>query len=100
MLTSAKTLSEAHQEIACFFSSVLGIEVPSPTTDLFASGALDSQNLIELIIHIEKLIGVPVGLDDFDIEQCRCIANIAKLVIERQAQVSDNRQGSHCDFHS
>jgi len=71
-------------EIANFFSHVLGIEVPSPTTDLFKTGILDSQNLIELLVHLEGKLDAPIGLDDFDIENFRCIEKIATLVSERK----------------
>jgi methoxymalonate biosynthesis acyl carrier protein len=82
---------DVRQEIAHFFSNVLGIEVPSPTTDLFHTGILDSQNLIELLVHLERMLQAPVRLDDFEIEQFRCIEKIANLVFERRA-AAERRQ--------
>jgi acyl carrier protein len=83
---------DVSHEIAHFFSDVLGIEVPSPTTDLFQAGILDSQNLIELLLHLERLLQAPVGLDDSEIEQFRSIDSIADLVVERRVAAGTRRE--------
>jgi len=67
-------------EIANFFSGIIGVEVPSPTTDLFKEGILDSQNFIELLVHLERTFDTPINLFDLDIEHFRCIEKIADLL--------------------
>ena len=91
---SCSTPLDVRQEIAHFFSKVLGIEVPSPTTDLFQTGILDSQNLIELLVHLERMLQSPVGLDDFAIEHFRCIDKIANLVYERMTAAGRGTEGT------
>jgi acyl carrier protein len=75
---------EVHTEVVSFFSDVLNISVPSPTTDLFKTGILDSQNFIELILHLERKYDALVRLDDVDIEDFRCIGKIVTLLCERK----------------
>jgi acyl carrier protein len=74
---------EIYTEIANFFSDVLSIGVPSPTTDLFKTGILDSQNFIELLLHLERKYDALVRLDDVDMERFRCIEKIVNLLCER-----------------
>jgi acyl carrier protein len=74
---------EIHTQIADFFSCVLRIDVPSPTTDLFKTGILDSQNFIELLLHLERKYDAAVRLDELDIENFRCIAQIVDLLCQR-----------------
>ncbi len=71
-------------EIVRFFSDVLDIEVPSSTTDLFKTGILDSQNFIELLVHLERSLDEPIGLDDLDIEHFRCVEKMASFLSERK----------------
>jgi acyl carrier protein len=69
-----------YAEIANFFIGTIGVEVPSPTTDLFKTGILDSQNFIELLIHLERTFDTPISLFELDIENFRCIDKIANLL--------------------
>jgi acyl carrier protein len=77
-----------HNEVTTFFSGVLNIDVPSPTTDLFKTGILDSQNFIELLLHLEQKYDAVVRLDDIDIENFRCIGKIVNLLCERLNSVN------------
>jgi acyl carrier protein len=76
---------ELQAEIVRFFSDTLGKEVPSPTTDLFKTGILDSQSFIELLVHLERSLEEPIGLDNLDIDNFRCIEKMATLLSERKA---------------
>jgi acyl carrier protein len=79
---SSSEYQEVHTEVVNFFSHVLNISVPSPTTDLFKTGILDSQNFIELLLHLERKYDAVVRLDDVDIEDFRCIGKIVNLLCE------------------
>jgi acyl carrier protein len=72
--------------LTTFFSEVMHVEVPSVETDLFATGILDSQRFVELLLHIEKYFNTPIDIDDFEIENFRCIETIAALILHRQNQ--------------
>jgi acyl carrier protein len=64
--------------------SRMHVEVPSVETDLFDSGILDSQKLVELLFFIEQDFKTPIDVQDFEIENFRCIEKIAALLIHRR----------------
>jgi acyl carrier protein len=64
--------------------SEMHLEVPSSETDLFDSGILDSQRLVELLFQIEQNFNTQVNVEDLEIEKFRCIETIAALIIDRQ----------------
>ncbi len=80
-----------YAEIANFFIGTLGVEVPSPTTDLFKTGILDSQNFIELLVHLERTFDGPISLYELDIENFRCIEKIANLLNMHQSSANRSR---------
>jgi len=59
------------------------VEVPSVETDLFDTGILDSQRLVELLFQIEQRFQTQVDIQDFEIENFRCIEKIAALIADR-----------------
>jgi acyl carrier protein len=61
------------------------VEVPSVETDLFDSGILDSQRLVELLFQIEQHFDTEIDIQDFEIENFRCIEKIADLIIQRKS---------------
>lgn len=61
------------------------VEVPSVDTDLFDSGILDSQRLVELLLQIEQNFDTNIDIQDFEIENFRCIEKIASLILQRKA---------------
>jgi len=64
--------------------SRMHVAVPSVETDLFDSGILDSQKLVELLFFIEQDFQTPIDIQDFEIENFRCIEKIAALLIQRK----------------
>lgn len=56
------------------------LQVPSVETDLFDSGILDSQRLVELLFQIEQKFQTQVDIQDFEIENFRSIDRIAALI--------------------
>ena len=62
------------------FLQGLHIEAPSPDTDLFESGTLDSLQLVELLLQLEQRFGVRVAIESIDLDQLRTLERIAKLV--------------------
>jgi acyl carrier protein len=78
--------SSVQVRLIALFSEIMHVEVPSVETDLFDSGILDSQRFVELLLHIEKYFNTPIDIDDFEIENFRCIEKIAALILQRQNQ--------------
>ena len=62
------------------------VEVPSAETDLFDSGILDSQRLVELLFQIEQNFNTEIDVQDFEIENFRCLEKIANLIVQRKSQ--------------
>ena len=70
--------------LTTLFLEVMHVEVPSAETDLFASGILDSQRFVELLLNIETYFNTAIDINDFEIENFRCIETIAALILQRQ----------------
>jgi D-alanine--poly(phosphoribitol) ligase subunit 2 len=60
----------------------LGVEVPSPDTDLVGAGLLDSLALVTLIVGIEDTFGCRLPLDDFDLDRFRSVDAMAAFLGE------------------
>jgi methoxymalonate biosynthesis acyl carrier protein len=75
------------------FSEVLHAEVPSIETDLFDTGILDSQKFVELLLHIEQCFNTQINIEDFEIENFRCIDKITALILQR---MNANRVAELC----
>jgi acyl carrier protein len=63
--------------IAELFTRQIHVEVPSPNTDLFEAGILDSMAFVEVVTLLEQEFGIKVSLEDLEIENFRSIAKIA-----------------------
>ena len=73
------------RRLGALFVESLHIEVPSADTDLFESGILDSLQLVELLVQLERRFGFKIKIDDIDLEDLRTLAGIARLVAARTA---------------
>lgn len=62
------------------FVETLHIEAPPPDTDLFESGTLDSLQLVELLLALERSFGTRITVESIDLEQLRTLERIARLV--------------------
>ena len=69
--------------LSVLFAEVMHVEVPSVDTDLFDTGILDSQRFVELLLHIEQNFNTRIDIEDFEIENFRCIEKIATLILQR-----------------
>jgi acyl carrier protein len=68
-------------KLRVLFSEQLLAEIPTVETDLFETGILDSQRFVELLLQIERHFNTRIDLDDFEIENFRCIEKIAALIL-------------------
>jgi acyl carrier protein len=75
-------------KISTLFSEVMHVDVPSVKTDLFDTGILDSQKFVDLLLHIERSFHTQINIDDFEIENFRCIEKIASLIVQRNTGTS------------
>ena len=70
-------------ELAALFVDELHVTVPSPDTDLLATGRLDSVGLVELLLQLEKRFGVRVDIERLELDQLRSLAAITRFVATR-----------------
>ena len=70
--------------IAKLFVHDLNVDVPSATTDLLDTGILDSEKFVELLLCLEQTFNTQIAVEDFEIENFRCIEKIAGLVFQHK----------------
>jgi acyl carrier protein len=73
-------VSVTAQRVQVVIRDALGVEAPTPETDLIESGLLDSLALVSLITEIEREFGFELPLDGFDIESFRSVERMAAYV--------------------
>jgi D-alanine--poly(phosphoribitol) ligase subunit 2 len=66
--------------LRAIFVENLGIEPPAPEEDLLASGILDSFQVVELLLQLESRLGFAIKLEDFDLDDLRTLAGVARIV--------------------
>ena len=64
-------------ELTALFARDLSVQVPSPETDLIATGRLDSVGVVELLLRLEQRFGVRVELENLEPDHFRSVAAIA-----------------------
>jgi D-alanine--poly(phosphoribitol) ligase subunit 2 len=58
----------------------LGVQAPSPTTDLIEAGLIDSLALVSLITELEAEYAIRFPLERFDVEDFRTLERMAAIV--------------------
>ena len=72
------------QQIIQLFSHKLQVDVPTVNTDLIDAGLLDSLAFVELIAHLEQLIGSEISVVDLELDEFRSVSRIAEFVSRHQ----------------
>jgi len=73
------------QGLGALFVESLHIDAPPPDTDLFESGAIDSLQLVELLLQIERRFGVHIAVENIDLDNLRTLRRISDLVAGQQS---------------
>jgi acyl carrier protein len=68
------------ERLGALFVESLHIEAPPPETDLFETGTIDSLQLVELLLQIERCFGVRIALESIDLDNLRTLGRMARLV--------------------
>jgi acyl carrier protein len=74
-----------HERISRVFAEGLNVEIPSPDTDLFDTGVLDSLAFVQLLFLLEQEFGVTTSVDDLEVDNFKSVARIAEFVAARVA---------------
>ena len=67
-------------QLSSLFIDKLNVRVPTPETDLIASGLLDSMQIVELVTQVEQQFGLRIDLERVDFDDLRSLAGIARLI--------------------
>ncbi len=67
------------EQIRHLFLECFHIDVPTPDTDLFETGALDSLQIVELILQLEQRFNLKLEIEQIDLEDLRSLERIALL---------------------
>jgi len=68
------------ERLGAVFVENFHIEVPTADTDLFGTGILDSLQLVELLLQLERRFGSRITIENIDLDDLRTLARIARLV--------------------
>jgi len=58
-----------------------GIVIPSPESDLFYSGILDSLTFLDLMLTIETDYGIRISFESLDMDKLNSVNGICEFVI-------------------
>ena len=84
-MQSVKAEPRALQDrVAAIFTETLKINVPSYDTDLLATGLLDSLGFVELLLQLERNLGVHLAIESLEPDDFRSIARIAVFVEQQR----------------
>jgi acyl carrier protein len=72
------------KELITLFSERLNVHVASEESNLFESGVLDSQKIVELMVLIEEQFKTQIEIVDFEIENFCSVKRIADLILRRK----------------
>jgi D-alanine--poly(phosphoribitol) ligase subunit 2 len=79
-MESPQAIDAVVRRLADIFVESLHLEAPPADTDLFESGVLDSLQLVELLVQLERSFGVQIAIESIDLDNLRTLARIARLV--------------------
>ena len=82
---SATIPVDLYAELTALFATNLGVDVPSPETDLLETGRLDSLGVVELLFQLEQRFGIRIDPDDLEVDHFRSLAAIAAFIAARVA---------------
>lgn len=68
------------ERLRALFVEHFHVEVPSDDTDLLETGALDSLQLVDLLLLIEQTFERRIPIDSIDLENLRSLARLAQLL--------------------
>ena len=77
------------ERIARLIREGVGVDVPSPNTDLIETGLLDSLALVSLLAEIEREFGFELPLDTLEVDDFRTVESAASYV-EAAFAMGDN----------
>lgn len=81
------------ERLGTLFSERFQIQVPSADTDLLETGILDSLQLVELLLQLEKDFGYRIDIETMELDDLRTLARLAKAVVAQTDAARSIRAG-------
>ena len=72
--------SAALERLRALFLRLFHVDVPSADTDLLESGILDSLQLVDLLLEIERDFGQRIEVEAIELDDLRTLARLARLL--------------------
>ena len=81
---SPMSVAAVQAELAAIFATHLHIDVPTPETDLVATGQLDSLGVVELLLQLEKHFGLRLDMEELEVDPFHSLATLTAFVMTRR----------------
>ncbi len=72
--------------LGALFVECFHVDVPPADADLFETGILDSLQLVELLLQLERRFDFRIKIDDIDLDDLRTLSRIARMVAARTTE--------------
>lgn len=72
--------ASTRERVKALVEERLNVVVDDPSTDLFATGQLDSLGLVTLLQSLESEFGVGISADDFEVDDFRSVDAITAFL--------------------
>src|SRR5262245_59232752 len=62
------------------------LDAPTADLDLIETGILDSHQVVELLLKLEREFGLSIALEDIELDNLRTLERIARFVAKQTAE--------------
>jgi len=74
------------QRLSALFVDSFHFDPPTPDLDLIETGILDSHQLAELLLTLEREFRFSIAVEDIDLDDLRTVQSVARLIAKRTAE--------------
>ena len=78
-------VDEIQQLLGSIFDEHFHIAMPAADVDLLEETILDSFQLVELLLQVERRSGLRVAIDEVDLDDLRTVGRLARLLAKSAA---------------
>ena len=68
------------ERVSLIVSEKLHIDFQTPETDLIEAGLMDSITFVKLLLHLEQDFGLPISVDNLEIEDLKSVSRITAFI--------------------
>jgi D-alanine--poly(phosphoribitol) ligase subunit 2 len=78
------TKASVQQAVSTILTERLGLELPAEDADLFERGILDSLTFVDLLLHLERELGVKCSLEEVELDNFQSIGRIIDFILAQR----------------